>query len=363
MTATYRLDIYDTSGVLQYQLTDFTALSYLRMVNSPGMVQFVVAGDHDLLEHIADKWQIEVWRRAEDTATWRREITGICRYDEWNMGELSHGIIIAPGLMSMLDWRIVGYKADTANRSKFTNVAAETIANTLVKYNATASGTTGDGRIRLATIGGLSVEADGGAGNKYDWYCSFDNLLESLKALCKLGDGDFDLVKTSSTAWQWRWYEGQLGTDKHTTVIFAMERGNMANPQYVDNRTDEATVCIVGGQGEGADRNVVVRTGTNYNVDSNNIEVFLYATDCETTAALNTRGDKRLKEMQAVKSFRFDVLQTEGCQYGTHYDLGDLVTAINPKTGAAYTVKVQQVRVSLNDDGSESISVEMSEPL
>ena len=360
----YRLDIYDTAGVLQYQLTDFTGLYFVKRVNSPGIIQFSVSGDHEILGHIADKWVVEVWRRQD---TWTREAIGLYRMLTWVHGTQSTAMLFCNGIMSMLDWRIIAWTAGYADRSKFTGVNAETIANTLVKYNATTSATVVNGRLRDGSISGVSVEVDGNEGNSLDWFCAYDNLLESLQELAQVGGGDFDLVqltpKTTPTTWQWRWYKDQLGSDRSTDVTFALARGNMANPVYQDNKTQEKTVAVVGGTGEGNLRDYVIRTGSGYHITDNNIEMFVGATDVDTTAGLNTRGDQKLAEVEAVKSFSFDVLQIPSCLYGVHYFLGDKVAAVNPYNDVSYIVKIQAVMIGMEDDGSERIAVEMSEPL
>jgi hypothetical protein len=289
-------------------------------------------------------------------------MTGIYRMLTWVYGDQSKAVFYCNGLMSMLDWRIVAWYADYTDRSKFIAQKAETIANTLVKYNATTYASLITGRKRDGHIDGLTVETDGAEGNPIDWFCAYDKLLKTLQDLAKVGGGDFDLVKTSATTYEWRWYTGQLGTDKSGSVIFAMERGNMANPVYSDNRTQEETVALVGGQKEGADRECVIRTGTNYHVDNNNIEMFVSAVDIDTIEGLNTRGDQKLAEVEAVKSFKFEVLQTPACMYRTHYTLGDLTKVINPFIGAGYTMKIQADTVVVNEDGSEKITVDMSEP-
>lgn len=358
----YRLDVYNTAGALQYVLSDFTSLAFMRRVNTPGVIQFTMAGNHEILGHIADKWQIEVWRKP-DGGAWTREITGLYRMLTWVYGDVSKAMLFCNGLMSILAWRIVAWTAGYADRSKFVGVKGERIANTLVSYNACANATVANGRLREGHIDGLTVEADGNEGTTMDWFCSYDNLLETLQELCKLGGGDFDIVKTSSTAWQFRWYTGQLGTDRTASVVFALERGNMSNPVYVDNRTQEYSVAVVGGKGEGVDRKTAVRTGTNYHVDTNNIEMMVNATDVDTDDGLNTRGDEKLKATQVVKTFNFDVLQTPACSYGIHYFLGDKVKAVNPYDGTAYTVKIQAIGISMEDDGREKVIVEMSEPL
>ena len=367
--AAYRLDVYDTSGALQYVLDckdTPTSLKYIRRVNAPGLVTFNIAGDHDLLSDIGDKWQIEVWRKPYKS-TWWREISAFYRdLNPWQYIDQSTATLNCVGIMAMLEWRHVAYYANTADRSYFSAAEVETIANTLVTYNATTSGTVVDGRLRAAGGGypftGLSVEADGGDGTAVDWYCAYDNLLETLQNLVK-GEGDFDIVKTSSTAWQWRYYEGQLGTDRSATVMFALKRGNMKRPRYYDIRSEEKTVGIVGGQGEESERETAVRTGTNY-AATNDIEVFIPAVDIDLgdTDGLNTRGDSTLTRYEAVKKFEFGVLDIESAQYGIDYDLGDLVTAINPYDGTEYTIEIIGVGIGLDGDGNETIEIEASEP-
>lgn len=374
MTNLYRLDFYNASGAKQAELTasgaadatgaksGFTGLAYTKKVNHPGFMIFRLRGDHELLASIADKWQVEVWRKPEGQA-WARDFVGLYRQPEWAWGEYSIFQGYCPGLMSILGWRIVNYPAGTADKTVFTSDPAETVANTLVKYNATSDATTGNGRKRDGAISGLTVEANGAAGNTINWYCAQANLLETLQDIARVGGGDFDVVKTSSTAWQWRWYEGQLGTDRSASVTFAMDYGNMANPSYRETVIDEKTVACVWGQGEGTDRDYVTRTGTNYHATTNNIEVYINAQDIDLgdTDGLNSRGDTELDAVEARNEFTFDVLQAPATLYGVHYFLGDKVTAVNPFTGNSATLKVDQVTVSFDSKGGEKIAVGMVE--
>lgn len=358
MPSTYRLDVYNTSGVLQYMLTDFSALAYTKRINAPGMVQISLPGDHVLIGNMADKWQLEVWRLPPG-GSWGREITGLYRYGSWTYGDQgSRFAAVCPGIMTMLAWRIVAWYAGTTNRSKFISAKSETIMKRLADYNAAANATTGNGRIRTGTITGLSIESDGANGNTLDWFCSFENLLATLQKLARVAGGDFDLVKTSATTYQFRWYTGQLGTDRTATVIFSIERGNMSQPKYEENRAKEKTVALVGGQGEEADREVVVRTGSNYHVTNNNVEAFFNATDINTTAGLNARGDEKLDEAEAREDFSFKTLEAPQTIYGVDYFLGDKVTAINPFDGTSLTLKVNAVNVTLDEGGQESVTPE-----
>ena len=365
----YRLDFYDTSGVQQATLTPsarassaanagILGFSYRKQVNHPGILTFRLRGDHGLLSSLADKWQIEVYRRPSGQA-WARDFVGIYRQPEWTFTDRKTFQAYCPGLTSMLGWRVVNWPANTASRSKFTSAVGETIMKTLITYNATSSASTANGRKRAGAITGLSVEADGANGSTIDWYCHGKNLLETLIELADVAGGDYDLVKTSSTAWQFRWYTGQLGTDRTASVIFAMERGNMAEPVYREKRLNERTVMCVWGQGEDAGRDYVTRTGVNY-AAGNDIEEYINATDVAKgdTAGLNTRGDQKAVEFEAQEEFLFKTLQAPASLYGVHYFLGDLVTAVNPFTGADLTLKVNAVSVSVNERGEESITPE-----
>jgi hypothetical protein len=374
--ADYRLDVYNASGVMQGVMAGtaaggaedragFLSLSCVRRVNAPGLLVFTLRGDHPILSSLADKWQFELWRKPEGT-TWAREFSGLFRAGGWSYGEKSTIVLYCPGIMSLLGMRIINYPEDMANFTAFSNDPAETIMKRLVQYNITSDATTGNGRKRNGTnwpATQISVEEDGAHGDSRDWYCFGENLLENLQKLAPIAGGDFDLGKTSSTSYKFSWSDGQLGTDRSATVMFSLERGNMGVPQYAESRENEQTVACVWGQGEGSLQDYVTRTGTNYST-SNDIELFVNASDVESgnTTGLNDRGDQRLREVEAVQSFYFEMLQVPATLYGVHYFLGDLVTVVNPMTGSEYVRKITEVTQTLEGEGKPTIGVEVSVP-
>ena len=107
------------------------------------------------------------------------------------------------------------------------------------------------------------------------------------------------MLLTGARAWEFRYYPGQLGTDRTSTVIFSLNRGNMASPRLTRERRNAATVAIVGGQGEESDRAVVVRTGANYSVDWD-VETFYNASSFSTDEGLNSAGDAVLIEREQL---------------------------------------------------------------
>lgn len=354
----YHLKVFDKNGVLRSVLTDFQYLAYSRRVNRPGMLDFAINGDHKLLEDLEDKWQFEVWRNAEGS-TWKKEFTGLFRWIQWKHDGKPLVRIICSGILSMLSWRIVAWTAGQTDRTRFINKPAETIAKMLIQYNATSDAIQANGRIRDGEIPGLSIETNQGSGNSVDWFCSYANLLETLKDLAAIGGGDFDLVKTGPVNYEYRWYDGQLGEDKTNTILFSLARGNMANPVYLENRQPEKTVAVVGGPGEEDEREVVVATGGNYSAD-NDIEVFVNAADVGTQSGLEARGNQKLEEEKVIREFDFNTVQIPSCRYGVDYDLGDLVRARNPYTGEVVTAKVAAVSVGIKRGGDETVNVEVA---
>ncbi len=357
MGAEYRIDVYTAAGEKLAEVTDFWALSYRRQVNAPGVLSFVLAGNHRVVSELEHNSQVIVYRRNPTLGlSWTADFYGLFRRQRHSYSDHDVFEATCPGILTILGWRVVAWYAGTSNRSNFQSVAAETVMKTLVNYNAGAQATAANGRVRDGVIAGISVQADSAGGNTISIDCAYDNLLDVLQKTASIGGGDFDLVRTGAAAWEFRWYTGQLGIDRTATLLFALERGNMAEPEYTYDRTEERTVAIIGGQGEKSDRTVVVRTGPDYSA-TNDIEMFVDARNNETTGGLNASGDAKLQEVRARRKFTYRVVQTPGCAYGVHYGLGDLVRA---QYGPVNVVqKIVGVTVGLDRDGAEKIGVEM----
>ena len=291
--AIYEMRVYNTSGVLEYVADDID-FAYTNQVNAAGFLRFAVDEDHRLAGNLSRDYRVDVYRsRVADTG----ESNAIARYVDFSgfvrneerradSDGTTRITYLCPGKRSLLGRAIVAYKAGVDLRSEFTSDKAETILKNLVKYNLTSSGTTGDGRVRNAPETRISIQADGAGGNTLDYACAYRNVLEVLQDVAAVGGGDYDLVQTGANAWEFRWYAGQLGTDRSATVTFSLAYGNMANPVLNRNWIDEKTVAIVGGQCEESDHTVVVRTGTDYSATVNSREVCVNARDLTTTNAL-----------------------------------------------------------------------------
>lgn len=366
-TSEYRIDIHAPapSGVLQAQIdgTSYSNLKFTRYVNAPGFFSFAIITSHPAFQYVVNDALVVIWRRnTAQGLDWYIEFTGLVRSTRREYRSYDELTVTGAGVLSLLARRYILYYANTSNRSLFASSPAETIMKTLVEYNAAASATVGNSRLRAGTIAGVSVQPDGAQGNSLSLACAYDNLLSTLQFISAPGGGggDFDLVRTSGASYEFRFYAGQLGTNRIASILFALEYGNMANPVYTVDRFDQKTVAVVGGQGQESGRVIAVRTGSEY-ATGIDIELFIDGRNESTVGALNSRGDIALDaNRNKLKSFSFDVLQVASYFYGQHYFLGDLVSYRYADISG--TIKINGVTIAIdNASGKEDIKIEMLE--
>ena len=231
MSANYQIRIKTAAGVLAAILTDFESLAYSKRINSPGVASWRLRGDHDAIALHAHRGQVEIWRRNAGLGIdWYCDFYGLFLDQGYAYSDRDVWTGRAYGTNWLLSTRWVAWYASTTDRTKFTATAAETILKTLVSYNAGANATVVNGRLREGAITGLSIEADGAGGNVLDWFCPWQSLLPTLQSVADVAGGDFDLVRTGAATVEFRWYAGQLGTDRSATVIFFRTRQHGKSP-------------------------------------------------------------------------------------------------------------------------------------
>lgn len=365
MASEYALVIKSRNGDAQRILTGqaggFLQIAYDAEVNAPGQLTFDVVGGHEVIDLLEQDGQIEVWWRDPDlSVTWQQDFDALF-VDEIRSADDDGNTIyraICPGVLDFLGREVVLWYSNTADRSIFTSDPAETIMKTLVTYNATTTATTANGRVEHdSDLDMIAVESDGGGGTSITFACAWKNLLVALQEIARIGGRDFWLEKTAAQTWEFRTAE-YLGADNRDSLIFALNYGNMARPVLRRNRLNEKTVAVVGGQGTEVDRDTVKRTGANYDADFNSRVIFYAATEYTTEAGLNAAGDIRLDELQARDDLNWDIIQTPGCLYRTHYALGDVVTGYYEGVTAAKQIRKVSVTFALSGNVAETIRME-----
>lgn len=364
MATEYEVRIYNAAGALQYILVPrngLIELAYTRKVNEVGLASVTVELANPVVTNLAKDWQIQILRSdAVSGIAWYTDFYGFFRAsvlqtDENNVTRFTAHFACINHLLAR---SIVGYKAGVSNRSSFAGVVAETIAKTLVTRNATTSGTTADGRVRnVPTWGGyVSVQSDGATGASLSYTCPYRNLLTALQEVATLGGGDFQMVRTAARAWQFRWYNTLLGTNRTGSVLFSPGMNNVANPLLRRGRIDEATVAIAAGSDTGTARAISIYTGATYDASVNSLEMYIDARD-QSGNTLADRAELRLEEQRSFDEFSFDVLQTSSTQYGLHYFLGDWVSAAYGGVSATKKIDAVTVTYQARGDNPEHIQI------
>jgi hypothetical protein len=357
MTTTYELRIYDGT-TLKGIISDMLYLNYTRKVNSICVCQFAIGENHPYASQIVKNYRVEVWRKTEHISFYKEDVF-ILRSKKytWN-GKTNDLVVGAVGGNWLLSTRIIAYAAGTSGKNAFSSIKAETVAKELVKYNLGSSATTGNGRKVDGVLSSVAVEADGATGNDTDINCAWDNLLETLQVVSRKGGGDFNMVWTG-TQWEFRWYNGQLGLDLRATLIFSLKRGNLEKPVLTTDWTSEKTLAIIGGQGEGIDRAIRTRQGTDYS-SANQVEMFVDARDVEAGSAnentlLDQRGDSELDSARTHSVLDFSIIQFVNSRYGEDYSLGDLARV--DYAGVTDDVQINQVVVNFQAEKDEVINI------
>lgn len=317
---------------------------YTRRVNSPGAygwrflqkaTESLAAFQERVTDHFVLDAQVEFsWRWQEEDIDWHTDGAFFHRTDVWRYN--AAGALVfesgGRGYLDLINRPIIDEFAGSAGAIK--EGPAETVMKEYVNEQA------GPGAGARAKPG-LTIQADGGGGNVVRFSSPHRNLLAIIQEIAKIGGGDFDVVGTGTAAWEFRWYEGQRGADRSSTVLFNVARGNMEQPELRQSRHNEATVIVVGGQGEGADREIV-RVSDAVRVAAspwNRIEEWRDARQEPNTDGLEDLGAERLEERKPKDTLTFKPLQVPGTLLDKHYFFGDLVSAEMLDVAAVKKVK------------------------
>ncbi len=358
----YYILLRDRTGTELTKIVDFQNLTYINHRNLVGTCRFDLREENAAVPLFEDKCQLEVYRRNKDMSLdWYVDYYGIVRSLGRSKTDHTMFNVYAAGLLHLLTWRIVAYKANTGDQSTFSSCAAESIIKQVVNYNCTSLAASGAGastRERDGEIVGLSVQANSACGTSMDWDCAWDNVLRVCQSVSKSGSGDFNIVKTGSYSWDFRYYKDQLGSDRSASLIFSTEQDNMGNPVKIFDRSDERTIAIVGGEGREGDRDVEIRTGTNFAASTNDIEGFADARNYKAAAAFRAFGDKKLFEWEARAEIDFNVIQTEKTFYGRDYFVGDKAKVVFDSDTAACMI-VDSATIRVHNTGEDTVEIGM----
>lgn len=359
MSILHRIDIINSSGSKVYEISDYIDLSYVKKRNAPGEITFRIRDDHIFAQNLQNNsvYFIEVYIYPLGGTGWVSSFVGVYRAKEINVDDTGYVTVYAPGILDILNDRIVAYPPESVNRSVFISQPAETILHTLVRYNGTADGGAHDGRVRSPVIANLSLAPNGARGPIVPyWECSEQVLLSTMNDLATQYKVAHDIAFDSNTgAMTWGYV---TGNDYTASQVFSLERGNVSRVTYKWDLQRERTVAIIGTTGSGTLKNYSVRTGNGYDVTTNNRE-FSMSVNSTSSSEINAAADKELSKLKTRDDIVFDVRQTESSRYIMNWNLNDKVTG--RFKGVDYTLVVSEIGVSVDESGETNITAKLED--
>ncbi|GAK12253.1 siphovirus ReqiPepy6 Gp37-like family protein [Geomicrobium sp. JCM 19039] len=206
------------------------------------------------------------------------------------------------------------------------------------------------------------IAPDQQRGRRIQWQASYKELDAELERMSTLtGLGWYCYLDYEQRKWVMDVSEGRdltQGQSDNPPVIFSPEFDSVAEQQFLDSIVDYASVVYVAGQGEGAERRIVV-VGDGDGLDRR--ESFVDARDVEEEIEdedtgemvprpvedideeLRQRGEESLAEKARKQSFTCQIIDGSPFKYEVDYDLGDIVTVQNRKWGVTL---MQGLRIS-----------------
>lgn len=205
----------------------------------------------------------------------------------------------------------------------------------------------GPGALAVRQVPGLTVPAVLTAGATVTGRARWQVLLTLLQELALAG-GDLGFrVRQSGSDLEFRPYEPE---DKTGSVVFSLELGNLASYDY-DADAPQANYWWVGGGGEGTARTIEHGQSSTSVTTWGRIENFIDRRDTTDTSELEQEIAAAIDEQGERTSLEVVPIDTDGQSYGTHYDLGDIVTVV--VEGAEIQEAIREVRIALTPDGPQ----------
>ncbi len=320
--------IIDTEVNLIAEIDDYESLIWTRRWHKPGNFEL----------HIDARKQ-HVGELQKGRLLLAGDKTGIILHRELKQGAQGEEQVLVKGasLASVLGRRITvpptGFGYDRVNDF------AETIMKGYVVRNCVIPTDT------RREIPSLAVADDQERGAKTVYQTRYKDLAEELEKLSLISGLGWDVtLDWVSKCWVFDVLEGRdliEGQTANPPVIFSADFDAIESQTFIDSDVGHKNAAYVGGQGEGADREIVEVGGTLTGL--NRLEVFIDARDIEDGADLSGRGGQKLAEYPRLLTFDTEILTQGPYGYGEDWDLGDIVTVQNRKWGVTLDSRVTEV--------------------
>ena len=207
----------------------------------------------------------------------------------------------------------------------------------------------------------LYINSSKGRGEKIAFETRYKVLSDELETI----------AKTSRLGWNIKFdyknkrfvFESLVGIDRTVNqadvppMIFSRRYDNVLELEYTKDVSEYKNCAIVAGQGEGANREIVIVNDNLSGQDRK--ELFVDARDIEDGTNLADRGKSKLAENTIIESFEATI-DTES--YRVEWDLGDFVTILDDEIGVVSETQIVEV-IETYEDGVLTIEPTFGEAI
>jgi len=274
---------------------------------------------------------------------------------------------------SILGRRIVAYDSGTTFATKTDNVGdlIKKFARENIGSSIDPSRDTSIASADLVTPGYLTIDSDIGDGISITRETARGDMLGVFNDIADDSTAQgiymsFGIIGGSGVPFRLVTKSGQWGDDLTDIIELSPERGNIDNWKVEIDNTDEATVIIASGNGQGDERIIQVATDPDRISSSpfNHIEKMIDAPNCDTAAKVLSYANSSLRQYQARTTFEADLIETASFTRGVHFDLGDIVTASVKVQGLnmKFPCRIDTIYVSVRSSG-QTTRVQLTSPI
>lgn len=189
-------------------------------------------------------------------------------------------------------------------------------------------------------------------GKKIKWKSRYKKLSDELEKISKETNIGWHIyIDAKTSKWIFDVYEGEDKSSiqsERPPVIFSSKFDNLENQILIDSNLNYFNAAIIAGQGEGADREIVIIEDDKIGIEK--YVTFIDARDLKTKDELKERGQNKL-DNDFKELFSFDAkLNNDGSfQYERDWNVGDIVTIQNKNWNVTKHVRVTQVEEVYED--------------
>lgn len=242
----------------------------------------------------------------------------------------------------------------------------------IVKSTINFNGSCVDGMKKLINqmtpFPNFEIEQNSLSSSPIQFQCSYKNVYDYIVKLAKFSGIGFRIVaNVENKVFIFENYEGKDRTsnqEENERYSFSDEEFNLDNPSLTVSNVGTINYCLVGGEGEGANRILVeVKDGNPTGFDL--YESFVDANSSSQEGLSLSDYQNSLKQegqnsfAPYICEFKFDV---DASDYKDKFDLGDIVDCSSTKMNYYDSVRITEVEEVI-EDGKKTVSLTLGTPI